>query len=73
MTRTRRRKKAVNAVRGYRRRYRLAWQCYRRGLEATLPGGTLLMRHRYRQPCEPLDCWWSVLAWCPATPRLGSG
>jgi len=55
-------KKAVGAVREYRRQYREAWQSFRRGLDATFPGGTLLMRHRYRQPCEPLDCWWCVLA-----------
>jgi len=59
-------KKAVAAVREYRRQYREAWQSFRRGLEAIFPGGTLLMRHRYRQPCEPLDCWWYVLARCPA-------
>ena len=59
-------KKAVVAVRQYRRQYREAWQSFRRGLEATFPGGTLLMRHRHRQPCEPLDCWWCVLARCPA-------
>ncbi|MDH5673532.1 MAG: hypothetical protein OEZ06_15365 [Myxococcales bacterium] len=59
-------KNAVDAVRQYRRQYREAWQSYRRGLEATFPGGTLLMRHRHRQPCEPLDCWWCVLARCPA-------
>ncbi|MDH5675240.1 MAG: hypothetical protein OEZ06_24180 [Myxococcales bacterium] len=58
-------KNAVGAVREYRRQYREAWQGFRRGLEATFPGGTLLMRHRFRQPCEPLDCWWCVLARCP--------
>jgi REP element-mobilizing transposase RayT len=50
---------AVQALRAFREAYRQAWELFKRGAEVVFPGGTLLLRKRFRVPCDPLDaaCW----------------
>jgi len=50
------------AIKQFRHAYRAAWREFRARACATFPGGTLLMRTRFRQACLPLDACWCVLA-----------
>jgi len=54
--------KAKVALKTFRRAYREAWQAFKAGLSVVFPGGTLLMRTRFGQPCAPLDISWCVTA-----------
>lgn len=49
---------AQRALKGFRLAYRAAWQEFKRCARAIFPGGTLLMRLRFGQPCEALDACW---------------
>jgi REP element-mobilizing transposase RayT len=51
---------AKQALKLFRLAYRAAWKEFRRGARALFPGGTLLMRTRFGQPCQPLDACWCV-------------
>jgi hypothetical protein len=53
---------AAQALRAFRSAYRHAWKAFKQGLEATFPGGTLLMRRRFRVECAPLDACFCQLA-----------
>jgi putative transposase len=53
---------AKAALQAFRRAYREAWKAFKAGAAAIFPGGTLLMRRRFGQPCEPLDACWCVTA-----------
>jgi REP element-mobilizing transposase RayT len=54
--------KAKVALKLFRRAYRDAWRAFKAGLSVVFPGGTLLMRTRFGQPCAPLDACWCVTA-----------
>ena len=54
--------KAKAALKSFRRAYREAWQAFKAGLSTVFPGGTLLMRTRFGQPCATLDACWCVTA-----------
>jgi putative transposase len=49
---------AAKALRTFRSLYRQAWSLFKQGLQATFPGGTLLMRKRFGAACDPLDAYW---------------
>jgi hypothetical protein len=53
---------AKRAVKLFRCAYRAAWKAFKAGERAVFPGGTLLMRLRYGQRCEPLDAYWCARA-----------
>jgi hypothetical protein len=42
--------------------YRAAWEEFKATACATFPGGTLLMRTRFRQACTALDASWCMTA-----------
>ena len=50
---------AATALKLFRIAYRKAWKQFKELGDALFPGGTLLMRRRFRVECEPLDaaCW----------------
>jgi hypothetical protein len=48
------------ALKLFRLAYRAAWEQFKSSASATFPGGTLLMRTRFRQACTPLDVCWCV-------------
>jgi REP element-mobilizing transposase RayT len=54
--------KAKLALQRFRLAYRAAWQEFKAKACATFPGGTLLMRTRFRQACTALDPCWCVIA-----------
>lgn len=51
---------AVKALRAFRLAYREAWEAFQRGEHAIFPGGTLLMRKRFKMPSEACDAG----TWC---------
>jgi putative transposase len=51
---------AKQAIKLFRLAYRAAWEDFKAGAKALFPGGTLLMRTRFGQPCQPLDACWCV-------------
>lgn len=51
---------AIKALRHFRLAYREAWEAFKRGEHAVFPGGTLLMRKRFKVPCDPCD----TASWC---------
>jgi putative transposase len=51
---------AKQAIKLFRLAYRAAWEDFKAGARALFPGGTLLMRTRFGQPCQPLDACWCV-------------
>jgi REP element-mobilizing transposase RayT len=53
---------AKQALKLFRLAYRAAWQDFKAGAQALFPGGTLLMRTRFGQPCHPLDAYWCMTA-----------
>lgn len=53
---------AKQAIKLFRIAYRTAWAAFKAGAQAVFPGGTLLMRMRFRQPCSALDPCWCALA-----------
>lgn len=53
---------AKQALKHFRLAYRAAWESFKAGTRALFPGGTLLMRTRFGQPCHPLDTCWCVKA-----------
>ncbi|MCA9531932.1 MAG: hypothetical protein KC543_17535 [Myxococcales bacterium] len=53
---------ALRAIKLFRATYREAWRLFRRGLYAIFPGGTLLLRKRFRVECTDLDVCWCQLA-----------
>lgn len=53
--------RALLAVKMFRALYRDAWILFKQGGHAIFPGGTLLMRKRYRFPVGKLDVSWCVL------------
>lgn len=53
---------AKQAIKLFRLAYRTAWEEFKAGGLALFPGGTLLMRTRFGQPCQPLDACWCVTA-----------
>jgi hypothetical protein len=53
---------AKKALRFFRDAYRAAWKLFCAGRKAIFPGGTLLMRLRFRVPCEPLCTPWCLRA-----------
>ena len=53
---------AATALKLFRIAYREAWVAFKDGVAAVFPGGTLMMRRRYRVQCEPLDACWCHLA-----------
>jgi len=58
-------KQGIAALRNFREQYREAWHRFRRGLKATFPAGTYLLRRLYGVCCHPLDTPWCCRA--PAT------
>lgn len=53
---------AKRAIKLFRIAYRAAWKDFKAGVQTLFPGGTLLMRTRFGQPCLPLDACWCVTA-----------
>ena len=53
---------AKRALKLFRIAYRGAWRAFKSGLRAVFPGGTLLMKLRYGQLCDPLDACWCARA-----------
>lgn len=53
---------AKRALKLFRLAYRAAWEEFKVKACATFPGGTLLMRTRFRQACTVLDACWCVTA-----------
>lgn len=53
---------AKQALKLFRLAYRSAWQDFKAGIQTVFPGGTLLMRTRFGQPCRPLDAYWCMTA-----------
>jgi REP element-mobilizing transposase RayT len=53
---------AKQAIKLFRCAYRAAWKAFKAGERVVFPGGTLLMRLRFGQRCEPLDACWCVRA-----------
>lgn len=53
---------AKQAIKLFRLAYRAAWEAFKGGAHTIFPGGTLLMRSRFGQRCEPLDACWCVTA-----------
>jgi hypothetical protein len=53
---------AKRAVKLFRTAYRAAWEDFKAGALTLFPGGTLLMRTRFGQPCQPLDACWCMTA-----------
>lgn len=51
---------AKQAIKHFRLAYRAAWEDFKAGAQALFPGGTLLMRTRFGQPCRPLDACWCL-------------
>jgi putative transposase len=51
---------AKQAIKLFRQAYRDAWEAFKAGSHAIFPGGTLLMRTRFGQTCQPLDACWCV-------------
>jgi putative transposase len=50
------------ALKLFRLAYRAAWKEFKEMASATFPGGTLLMRTRFKQVCTALDACWCVTA-----------
>jgi putative transposase len=53
---------AKQAIKLFRIAYRAAWKDFKAGLRTLFPGGTLLMRTRFGQPCHALDACWCMTA-----------
>ena len=53
---------AKQALKQFRQAYRTAWETFKRTAQAVFPGGTLLMRQRFGQRCEPRDARWCMRA-----------
>jgi REP element-mobilizing transposase RayT len=53
---------AKAALQTFRRAYREAWEEFKAKARATFPGGTLLMRTRFAQPCAALDACWCLIS-----------